>query len=319
MSAVPPIRLRALAAFAGPMLAYTIGLSAWFVPAVSGGVVDVVLAVLLAVAASAVLVLTIPVRALADRIEAHIRPSLPSGRFHDAAADVTVALGDPGALLSRDSEVIDVVGLPTSRRDLVIVTTAAFDVMNRREVVALAAARFAALRDPWCRVATQGAFGWWSLRFVAPLGLLGLVGGAPALGVASLVVLAAAVLAPGWAEQARNRCVDLAAIERTVDPGGLAGAVRRVSGLGRRSDDLDIDPALTPVHPLLALPRLAGGEMTTNVGFDGKRRRHIIECLRLLEAAEMRVGMAAPVGSAPASGRDLRRQWSQVGRPLAID
>ncbi|MEM9466826.1 MAG: hypothetical protein AAGA90_15745 [Actinomycetota bacterium] len=318
MSAATPIRQRALVAFGGPVAATGLALGVWLVPATSGGVAGKVLAGLVAVLVPIVLVVMIPVRAIADRVEAHIRPSLPSGRVHDAAADVAVALGDASSLLARESEAIDVTGLPTSRRDIVIVSSGAFEVLTRREVVALACARFAALRDPWCRLATQGALAWWALRFVLPFGLLGFVAGAVPLGIVSVLLLFAVGLAPNWPTEVRNRCADMAAIERTVDPGGLAGAVRRVSGLGRRHDDLGVDPHAGRRRELLAVPRLAGGEMTANVGFDKHRRRHIIHCLRLLAAAEAQVGMVEPVGVEPASGDDLRRRWAQVGRPVTM-
>lgn len=319
MSATSPIRWPALAAVAGPIGAYGVVLVLLFVPATDGGIGSTFLAVAVAAALPAMLVVTIPVRAIADRVEAKVRPELPSGRFHGADADVSIGLGDPSSLLIRESSTIDVAGLPTTRRDIVIVTTGVFDTLDRREVVALVGARLAALRDPWCRLATQGALAWWSLRFVLPFALVGFVAGAPSVGVAAAALLVIVGLAPAWPERVRDRCVDFAAIERTTDPGGLAGAVRRVSGLGRRHDDAAIDPQARIVTPFFAMPRLAGGEMTVNVGLSKRRRHHLIRCLRLLAAADQQTGMVEPVGIEAATGRDLRRRWSQVARPVTID
>ena len=319
MSAVSPIRWSALGAVVGPVGAFSVLLALLLVPATDGGLASTLAAIAVAVALPATLVVTIPVRAVADRVEAEVCPALPSGRFHGVDADVTIGLGDPSSLLIRESPSIDVTGLPTTRRDIVIVTTGVFDALTRREVVALVGARLAALRDPWCRLATQGALAWWSLRFVAPFALIGFVAGATTVGVVGVALLVAVGLAPAWPERVRDRCVDLAAIERTTDPGGLAGAVRRVSGLGRRHDDAAIDPTASIRRPFLAMPRLAGGEMTVNVGLSKRRRHHLIRCLRLLAAADQQTGMVEPVGAEAATGRDLRRRWSQVARPVTID
>ena len=243
MSTDPSLRAPALAAFAAPVAGYGILLGSWLIPATSAGLLGALVAGAVALAVSVVLVATIPVRAIADLVESRLRPTLPSGRFHGAASDISVSLGASGHLLIQESPSFDVAGLPTSRRDVVVVSTGAFDVLTRREVVALASARLAALREPWCRAATLGTLAWWSLRFVLPFGLLGFVFGAPALGIAAAALLPLVFVLGDRIVWLRDRCVDLAAIERAVDPGGLAGAVRRVSGLGRRVDDHAADPS----------------------------------------------------------------------------
>ncbi len=319
MAAQPTHRRAALAAATGSALAPVVVLGAWVVPAAGGGLLESVLVIAALAAMAGTLVVGVPVGVVADRVLLRLRPSLPSGRFHDVATDVTIGLGEPATLLVHADETADVLGLPATDREVVVVTTAAFDVLTRREIVALAAARLAAMRDPWCRLATNAALVWWGLRFALPvIAVAALLTGSAAAAIVALGVLATVLVVPRWPERVRDRCADAVAIRTAHDPGGLAGAARRLSGLGRRRDDLPASDLRRP-RPTRAVPRLAGGAMTTDVGSGHRRRRYVLACIATLEAADQAVGMREPVGLGVVSGQDLRRRWAHLGRPVDVD
>ena len=315
MSAATIHRLTALAAVAGPVVCIAAVVGLWIAPAATAGELAVAAAVAGSVAVA--LVVSVPLTAIADRRHEQLRPQRAGGAHRDAATDVAIGLGDPAPLLVVDDPDEEVVALRTTPREVVIVTAGAFELLTRREIVALAQARLAAVRDPWTRLATHGAIAWWALPFVLPsVAVVAALTGAVGATGAAVAGTAIALVAPRWPDVMRDRCADAVASWRTSDPGGLAGAIRRRSGLGRRHDDLPADPTRVERRSRLALPALDGGVMTTNVGTDRRRRQYAMQQAERLEAADRAIGMHLHVDESLVSGRDLRRRWSHLARPV---
>jgi Zn-dependent protease with chaperone function len=299
---------------------YSVYIASWFFDAEARPVASWQWLIAGSVIPPIAVLLLLPLEKLADRIfnSLKLQPDRHDSdkEFENVVTEIAIALAEPvESIQTHESPVANVAMLPCSRREIVVATTGALEILTRQELQALVAAQFAGLRDPWCRLATRAEIMWWAIPALFPLFLVGFLLDFLAAGVASFVSLFIWAFTPRWNEQARDLCADVAAVQTTFDPPSLASAMRKLAEQAPEATRIKFGKWYLPCNPFLVIPRRLQSTTTVSSGA-GMRKWTSSDEVRLELSLRADRAEALAQGADPRefTGREFRRRWRQLGR-----
>lgn len=305
-------RRQAMIAGIWSVVSWAILVGSWFVsekglPAFSWGVTIAISLVL-----PFVVLLTLPLGKVADRLARHLRPEPPTQQFDNVVTEIAIALVEPvESIQTCRCAVPNIAMLPCSDREIVVATTGALEELSRYELQALVAAQFAGMRNRWCRMATRAEIMWWAIPWFFPIGLCGLVLGRPVAMFVAFGFLFVWAFMPRKTEHARDLCADIVAVRTTLDPQSLASAMRKLAGHAQAATQIKFGAWYLPTNPFLVIPKRNQTKTTVN----GRSWTQADEVrLELLLRADRAEAMAKGGKASDFTGREFSRRWGKLGK-----
>jgi Zn-dependent protease with chaperone function len=232
-----------------------------FVPSLVGGI-----------AVALALVWFFPERTVASNVYAAIvekKQSAQSNRLRNVADGLAIAIGVPAERVQViDSQVPNVLALPTKTHGLVVVATeGAVRLLSRQELEAVVASQIVVAGDPWVRRATRAQIAQAPWGFLLPIAMV--------LGFSRVVFAVAAFFMVfvfvftglfRRADAVRDLVADGVAINTTKNPQALVGALRdfRPAALAAQNQKLGSTGMKADAFAVLSVRGKATNTMTVN-------------------------------------------------------
>ncbi|MFK7850369.1 MAG: hypothetical protein AB8D78_05260 [Akkermansiaceae bacterium] len=305
-------RRQAIIASFWSVVAWAILIGSWFVNKDGDPAFSWVVTAAISLGISVLVVLTLPLGKVADRLAKHLRPEPPTQQFDNLVTEIAIALVEPvESIQTYKCPVPNVFMLPCSNREIVVATTGALEELSRYELQALVAAQFAGMRSRWCRMATRAEIMWWALPWFFPIGLAGLLVGRPIATFVAFGFIFVWAFMPRKTEQARDLCADIAAVRTTLDPNSLASAMRKLAAHAHAATKINFGKWYLPMNPFLVIPKRGESKTTVNGRTWNQADEVRLEFMLRADRAEAMVNGANP---SEFTGREFSKRWKELGK-----